>query len=377
MKNALLKLNQAEYFVFGAKWLKVVSVNSELESILLEARLIRLYQPKYNLMQKDDKSELYVVVSKSEYPEITLIRGSDLTGKEKVYGPFMSAKSAEQIMRIARRVFRICSNPPKRGKRNRACFYYHIRLCDGVCIGKVEKRTYRKRIGYLKKFLGGQVRQLLKELLREIREAAQKKDFELASKKRDLYEALYHVVFMNTGLSSYLSSPTENQVKSLRNLLILEGIETSLERIEAYDIATLQQKDTVGSMVVFYLGSPQKSQYRKFRIRGLTGGDPTAMAEMLRRRFRHSEWELPSLVLLDGGVPQLSVAGSEIPEEIPRIGLAKKEEIVIVPKINGGYKMIELSKRQPALKLLQNIRDEAHRFATTYHKKVRDRRRLE
>lgn len=379
VKNALGLAGKAEHFVFKTKTLKLIPVNSELESILLEARLIRTYAPKFNLIQKDDKSELYIVISEDDYPEVKVYRGTDLPSKGFVVGPFTSGRQVDSIFKLARRIFRFCAKPPNKAKKQtgRACFYYHLGLCDGACVGKVSGPSYRKKIGLLKKFLRGRTKLVLSALKTGIKKAVKLRDFESAKKKRDMYFAIYHAAYVNQGLSSYLTAPVENKLKVLAEILKENGvIPASLERIEAYDIATLQQNDTVGSMVVLFMGAPQKSEYKKFKIKGVGGGDPAAMREMLTRRFNHPEWEKPGLVLLDGGIPQLSVAGDAIPEEIPRIGLAKKEETIIIPEKNG-YKWVSLPRYSPALKLLQEIRDEAHRFATTYHKKVRDRRRIE
>jgi excinuclease ABC subunit C len=362
-------------FIPLTKKLRYYPVQSDLESLLLEARLIRLYAPLYNAISKDDKSPLYIQVTKDAFPKVLLKRKSDLKKTDTAYGPFTSSATTGLLLKVARRIFHFCSSPPKNGKPGRACFYYHLGMCSGACVGKVDQKQYQKTISLLKRFLNGQTSYVTSELYKSINRSSRLLHFEEAADYKNQLNALLIAKTNIRLFGGFIEGTprTDKQLKRLVEVLAPHGINIKPDRIECYDMATMQQKDTVGSMVVLNLGIPDKSQYRKFKVQSLEGGDPHNMAEVLRRRFRHPEWPLPDLVILDGGKTQLSIAGSQIPVGIPYVSLAKKEETIIIPK-GDTYFELSLQKDDPALQLFQIIRDEAHRFATTYHKKIRDKR---
>jgi excinuclease ABC subunit C len=368
------KGSKPAYFWTKATRLTYFEVSSALEADLLEARLIRLYQPQYNAISKDDKSSLYITISQDNFPRVKLARKTELTSKVTYYGPFMSAHRTQQILRLARRIFRFCANPPRGKSVSRPCFYYHLNLCQGACVGKISPEEYRRQIGWLKRFLNGQTRTVMRRLLREIKSAAKQEDFRQAERLKQAYESLLLAQTSQRLGGSFLEGnpQVDRQLGRLVQVLASVGIQLQPERIECFDMATLQQKQTVGSMVVFSLGVADKSQYRRFRVQQLAGGDPHNMAEVIRRRFRHSEWALPGLVILDGGKGQLSVAGAEVPSSVPVIALAKQEEVIYL-KTTDGFREIRLAENDPALSLCRAIRDEAHRFATGYHTKIRRR----
>lgn len=354
--------------------LKYYEVESDLEAILLEARLINLHQPKFNAIQKDDRSSLYILISKDEFPVIKLARKSDLKDSESSYGPFTSSNQAEIVLKIARRIFKYCQKPADSsailaGRHLRPCFYYHLGLCDGACVGKFKAADYRKKIGYLKKFLNGQTRGLLESWRVEIGRLSRKNEFELAGNLKNAYEKLYQATVEQTGLSQLFDAPPEvaQALKALKELLKSIGIESDLERIEIYDNATMNQVNTVGAMVVFQLGVPVKAEYRLFKISKTALGDTGAMTEMLRRRFRHHEWPEPDLVLVDGGKGQLSAAEEAVPEGVAKIALAKQFETLVYRK-DGRFMEFVLPEGS-VKKLLQKMRDEVHRFVNEFHAK--------
>lgn len=375
--QASLEGQKQALFIPQTKNLTYYPVNSDLESLLLEARLIRLYTPLFNAISKDDKTNLYIEITKEDYPRVLVTRKSALKHKYQAFGPFTSSQNTRLLLKIARRIFKFCQTPPKEGRTGRPCFYYHLNLCSGACVGKVTKTDYQKTIGLLKRFLNGQTVAVIKSLTKEINKSAKEENFLKAAEYKKQLESLLSARNNIRLFGGFIegSPQTDKQLKRLVEVLQTVDIDIRPDRIECYDMATFQQVDTVGSMVVANLGVPDKSQYRKFKIRNLKGGDPHNMAEVIRRRFLHDDWPSPDLVILDGGKTQLSIAGSLIPKGIPYIGLAKKEETIIVPK-DGSYQSISLLKEDPAIKLLQTIRDEAHRFANTYHKKVRSKRSL-
>lgn len=241
-------------------------------------------------------------------------------------------------------------------------------------MGKVSPRIYRQQIGLLKKFLNGQMGAVSRGLVKEIKAAAKAEDFRTAGQLKRQYEALLTAQSSQKISGSFLESNphVDRQLGRLVQILKPYGVNVSPERIECFDMATLQQKQTVGSMVVFSLGNPDKSQYRKFKVRYLPGGDPNNMAEIIRRRFRHQDWISPGLVVLDGGKAQLAIAGLAVPDDIPVIALAKREETIVL-KSATGFVELKLPLDDPGLKLLRAIRDEAHRFATGFHTQLRAR----
>jgi len=372
-KSAVEGEKQAHFWP-QSKTLSFCVVGSELEAVLLEARLIRLYQPPFNIISKDDKSLIYIAISRDNYPQVSLARKTELTGKEAYFGPFMSAWRTQHMLKLSRRIVHFCANPPHKGGQHRPCFYYHLGLCSGACVGKVTAAAYRHQIGLLKRFLNGQMATVGKALLREIKFVAKEENYRLAATLKKQYEALTMAKISQHIGGTFLESNPEvdHQLGRLVQVLGEVGVAINPERLECFDMATLQQQQTVGSMAVFNLGVADKSQYRKFRVRQIAGGDPHNMAEVVKRRFRHHDWPKPGLLILDGGKGQLSVVGRVVPKDVPLVALAKKEEVIFVPQA-GSYREIRLSLADPASKLLRRIRDEAHRFATGYHKTIRKR----
>lgn len=375
-KEAMERVKQKE-FVYKAVELAFYPATSEIETLLLEARLIRLHKPYYNIIQKDDRSSLFIEITRDDFPRVNLIRGMDIKKERDVYGPFRTRQDAELIIKVARRIFHFCQNPPRKGAAKRACFYYHIGQCSGACVGIVTKAEYRSVMGLLKRFLNGRTKLLLIQLERRIKKLAHEQKFEQAAEMKRMYEAVNWATQARHGLAGFLKGAIvpERGVKELQQLLGNYGIVTSLERIEGYDVATLQQTNTVGAMVVCFLGTMEKQEYRLFKIRNWSGGDVGAMREMLTRRFSRRGWEWPDLVMVDGGKLQLSMATKVVPKGIPVIGLAKKEETVVIAT-DEGYDEIKLAKRSLALRLIQQIRDEAHRFGTGFHKRRRSKSSL-
>lgn len=367
---------KAEKYVTKSKYISFYEVESDLEAGLLEARLIKLYQPKYNIISKDDKSRIYIAITDDEFPEVKVVRKTDLRQGEKVYGPFTTAKQTKEVLKVARRIFHFCGNPPNKGKAPRACFYYHIDLCDGACVGEISAAEYRRKMGYLKKFLSGRIRGLIKSLEVRLRKMAREQKYEKAAEIKNQLAALETMMAMRE-MSVFLEAPAEvdRKIKDLEYMLSEIGIRAIPMRIEAYDMATMGQTKTVGAMIVFTLGVADKAEYRLFRVRDESGGDVHTMAEVIKRRFRHHEWKKPDLVVLDGGKGQLSVAGEMVPADVPVIALAKKEETIVIKK-RGKFEEYNWDKMRPGLVLLRQARDEVHRFVNSYHRRVRSREML-
>lgn len=360
---------------------ETIIVESELEALILEANLIKKYLPLFNVRLTDDKDYLYIKVTKEAYPKIIIARKKDLKDVKKYFGPFPSGSIVRGTLKKLRRVFPWCSNPPKKLAskdvvlRGRACFYYHLGLCPGPCRGKISLKEYNKIINRFMLLMDGQKDGLVNELTSEMEEAAKNLEFERAqSIKRTLDGIEYLTQSNRTHL--YLANPNfleeerQNALEDLQKQLKLPHLP---DRIEAYDISNIQGVDATGSMVILTDGEIDKSQYRKFKIR-LSGrpNDVAMMTEMLKRRLRRGEWRNPDLILIDGGRGQVKAAFNELAKaglNIPVFGLAKRMEWLYPP----SGEIIKLKKSSLSLRLLQKIRDEAHRFAVSYHRKLRDK----
>ncbi len=356
------------------KSVETIIVESELEALILEANLIKKYRPLYNIRLMDDKDYLYIGITKEEFPKVITVRKKDLKPIKKYYGPFPSSRTVKDTLKLLRRVFPWCSNPPGvRNKNLRACFYYHIKLCPGACVGLISKDDYNKIIQRFSKFLDGKKEELVKELTNEMTVFSKDEKFEEAAKIKKTLEGIFYLTQTNRA-QVYLENPNfledENKtaLEQLKNDLNLEKLP---ERIEGYDISNIGGKESVGSLVVLTNGEIDKSQYRRFKIH-MTGkpNDVGMHREMMRRRLKN-DWPLPDLIIIDGGRGQVRGAKMELnlaKIDIPIFGLAKREEWLYPPEGD----IIKLPKKNLSLRLLQKLRDESHRFAVSYHRKLRD-----
>ena len=336
--------------------------DSALEALMLEAELIKKNQPPYNILQKDDKTFLYVEFTKEEFPRPLLVRGKELQAKpgRSQFGPFIYAGAIREGLKILRKIFPWnLHDPEKVGKAKRGCFDYEIGQCPGTCIGEVDKEEYKKTIRKLKLFFRGKKKQIIRELEKEMKEASKELDFEGAQKIKKQIFSLQHIQDV----------AVLGEERGIGNWKL--EIEISAKRrIEGYDISNISGTSSVGSMVVFEGGKPNKNQYRKFKIHTIKGQDDTGMLrEVLERRLGHKEWHMPELFLIDGGKGQVGTAKSVLAEhgiKIPVVGIAKgpkrdKDEFF-------GTIPAWVSKQT-----LIRVRNEAHRFAISYHRNLRGR----
>ncbi len=351
-----------------------------MAAIILEANLIKTYQPYYNAAIKDDKTVSYIAIGNIPHYSFSVIHRSDITLKDydhpgtQIFGPYPTGVVANLVLKQVRRIFGYCQNPEQ---SRRTCFYFHIGQCPGPCSGKITPADYAKHLKNIKVFLSGRFKNLMETLKSDIKSASKKQDFEAAAMKRDQLNAL------ETALSSHkysqlklLPATTEKVLRQAVLLLKHPKLKELPRRIECYDMATLNQENTVGAMVVFTNGQPDQDQYRKFLVKTHEPGDPITMKHILVRRLRHPEWDRPDLIILDGGVPQLSVVSQIIPPDIPVIALSKKRETLHFYNADHQIVNLNLPLHNSVLKLFQFARDEAHRFATTYHKLRRKRAAL-
>ena len=354
-----------------------IETSSEAEALLLEAGLIKKYQPKYNVELKDDKSYPYIEISGEPFPRISLIRrvsferGQARDAKGAVYyGPYVSAGLIREALTIIRRIFhfRACDPFPRE-----ACLDYHIGLCDAPCIGNITRKDYARNIRNVRHILEGEKDVLYKNLKVEMEGMSRKREFEQAAKTRDQIRAI-GALYSGTRDINYFK-----EAEQLRRALNLPRLP---ERVETFDISNIMAgrlpaggNQAAGSMVSFFNGKPDKSNYRKFCIREVEGIDDFQMlAEIIRRRYSRLKREgliFPDLVIVDGGKGQLSAAMDALESlevHIPIMAIAKRQEEIFLPRKRDP---VRLPLDSLALQLVQRMRDEAHRFAIFYHRQLR------
>lgn len=348
-----------------------VKVDSEIEALLLEANLIKKHKPIYNVQLKDDKDYLYIKITDEVFPRVLTVRKKDLAGAKIFYGPFPSAAKVKTTLKTLRKVFPFSTCKPN---QKRPCLAYHLKLCPGVCAGQISPENYSKNIKALNLILSGRKNTLEAQIGRTMNIYSKRKEYEKAAEEQKKLQALGYITRPIRNPQDYLDQDINLlRQKELRSIAAVLGLDRLPRRIECYDISNLMGKQAVGSMVVFIFGEPAKEEYRRFKIKKVVGINDTAMLrEVLQRRFSNN-WELPDLIVVDGGKGQLNTAQAVIKDlslNIPVISLAKRFEEVYQVAKKGPTR---LPRSGDALKLLQRLRDEAHRFAVVYHRNVRRR----
>ncbi len=458
--------------VDAAAGIDFIVTDTEVEALLLENTLIKKHRPKFNIDLKDSKTYAYIGVSNEPFARIFISRSPE--GNGSFYGPFVSARERDEVLRLLKTTFRLrsCRRLPKR-----ACLRAHIGSCSAPCIGRIGEEEYAERIRRAEAVLKGDIIPLMQHLRVEMAERAAREEYEQALELRNQIEALERLTerqnvlrqkqydedvinFVESGdavslmlfnvykgtlaekhafafeygdgfleefltryyaeheppkeiilpesvdesVAAYLSHvrgsrvrlivPQRGAKKKLLDLvrknveigffgdrIKLEALRELLDLpdlpvvVECFDISHLAGTAMVGSMVQFRGGRPDKRNYRKFRIRTVEGVDDfAAMAEVVRRRYGRLKAEgaaLPDLIVVDGGKGQLSAAVAELEDlglRVPIIGIAKREEEIYVPGVSDP---LPLDRREKASLYIQEIRDEAHRFAIAYHKTLR------
>lgn len=361
---------------------------NEFDALLLEAKLIHDRQPHFNVIAKDDKSPIYIVLTvEEELPHVLLLRKTSVPGLTKkgpvVFGPFQSTGVAKSLLRTIRQIVPYCTQKQRNG---RACFYTHLGLCC-PCPSRIVKmpdadriqfiHIYRRNIFRIKAILTGKERRVRKQMESDMQTLAKQNKFEEANSLKHQIQSLLGLETSRFDPSLYLSKATlvddthKEELKALRSVLLpyIPALPL-LARIECIDISNTGGKESTGSLVVLTNGIIDSSQYRKFRIKRSDAPNDTAMiGEVISRRIKHKEWPRPDLIVVDGGKGQVHAAAAELLQNnqvIPVVGLAKRFEEIIVP-LNDTYKTLVLPLASPAMHILQRIRDEAHRFARSYH----------
>lgn len=391
-----------------------LTVDSEVEALILETNLIKKYKPKYNRLMKDDKNYSWIEIDwYRNFPSIKIVRDKN-DKKAEYYGPYPERFPIYKVLSNLRKIFPYCDHLPKyinnknfdlqKLKMLKPCFNYHINLCSGVCAGKVSKTSHRKNIKSIRDFLKGNKLELIERFQEEMNIYVKERKYENAALLRDKINALEYVtqriridkeiddILLNDIKVSY----NENALEDLVERLKIDNLEASSGfKIECYDISNIQGTNAVGSMVVFVDGKSAKNLYRKFKIKTKNTPDDFAMMqEVLTRRFKYLKKEKvdeslsnkPNLIIVDGGKGQLSSAYEilckmDLDKEIPIVGLAKREEEIFKIRFDETndifsskqFLRVMLPRNSKSLYLVQRIRDEAHRFAIGYHRTLRSK----
>jgi len=378
-------------------------VRSDPEALLLEGRLIKEFRPRYNVSFRDDKQFLLVKIQLNDpIPRFTLTRIQQEDGA-RYFGPFVSGGAVRRTLALVRHKFNLRGCRPLTPNESdyRHCLYAHLKVCTAPCIGNVTSSEYRLQVQAACDFLAGECEEMALELEAQMKQAAAALDFEQAAQLRDLLADLRRTTeptrrFVRVPYSLPLAIDPARDLAELADRLHLAA---PPERIEGFDISNISGTFAVASMVAFHRGRPQRTLYRRFKIKTVTGQDDFAcMAETIRRRYTRLLAEtrsrgaaatpagpppqddapaarLPDLILIDGGKGQLNAACAELDKlglgSIPVIGLAKEFEEIYR---RGEKEPLRWSSESGALKLLQRVRDESHRFANTYNAQLRLKR---
>jgi excinuclease ABC subunit C len=397
--------------VFHATTLKHQVLESELEALLVEAELIRTHQPQYNILLKDDKTPLYLHMTTETFPRILMVRKKEVekqSVKGEIFGPFPSAYKLREVLHLARKIFPFCNGPRNTlfgTPENTPCFDYHLDLCSGACIGEVTPEQYQEGLNQLKLFLKGKKKDVVKQIETDMKKAAEEEEFEYAAELRDRVQLIKSVTERTYHLKPEVHLPNLKESMRAEGLIYLRRLLAThfslpktypLTRIEGYDVSNIQGTNATVAQVTFVNGQPAKDQYRLFNIRTLkTPNDYGMLQEALQRRQNHLDWGVPNLLLIDGGKGQLRAALRVWKWHTPVISIAKKPDRLIfpilppiyqqskenpdeMPDLSGlEYHEVKLEEGHPALVLLQQVRDESHRFSKFQHTRMRDRNMFE
>lgn len=347
----------------NAKGIFFMETVSVLEAIILESKFIKKYDPFFNTKEKDNKSHSFVVVTKEDFPRILIMRERELEDQKEIkvdkkFGPFVSKSELLGIMKILRRIF------PYRDKcklnEKRGCFNFQIGLCPGVCIGKISKKDYSKNIKAIEKILNGDTKKMIEDLEKEMKTLSKEKKFEEAGKIRDKIFSLNHLndlSLIKTNISLY-----KENVKSIS--------------IESYDVAHISGSHRVGVMCRFEIVDGEleykKNEYKKFKLSENINDDLAGLKELIERRFNHPEWKYPDIIIIDGGKTHLSFARKFLGDKNIKIISVVKDDRHQAREVlyENSVEKAEIENYNKYV-ILANA--EAHRFAISYHKFLRNK----
>jgi excinuclease ABC subunit C len=376
-KAAVLKNRVRQYFQNSKKDPKTealvaeiadtdwIVVDTEMDALFLESEMIKRYKPKWNILLRDDKTVSYVKIDmQSEVPYVSFTR-NPMDDKATYVGPFYGKSSVEKAVRILRHIFPYYTKPYD-GKKS---LDTDLGLTPGIEVGKSTPSDYKRNLRKMIRYLEGEREKLLKELEKTMYDAAAKGEYELAAEARNqlfgLKELKKKIVFSD---KEFLDISSDQALKELQILL---GLEHPPRRIEGYDISHQSGTNTVASMVVFINGTAARNEYRKFKIRSSRNDDTKSMIEVISRRLKHLEWELPDLIILDGGVGQVNAVLPFLKDKnITVVGRDKSGDHAKIANVKiyiPEKGILPLSSGSHVARLIARIDEEAHRFAITYH----------
>lgn len=354
--------------------IEYIITKNETEALLLEAQLIKKYKPKYNILLKSGNPFVYIVITDEKIPKLKL----EFKKKKKgiYFGPFLYRKRIRIVYEYLLRTFKLklCNT-----KINQGCLDFHLGQCAGNCLNTFNLNDYKIRIELVNQLLKGNYKSCQENLINQIKQYNEKLEFEKAKHINEYLQNL-ETIFntLKTGFSetkytkdislitTQLKYKIENPLIALEELQILLQLKTKPKSIDCFDISHFQSSYLVGSCIRFTYGIPDKSNFRRFKIKTLNEqNDYAALQEIVTRRYRDKN-DLPDIILIDGGKGQLNAIKKLI--TVPCISLAKKEEILF---INSNHEGIKLDIQTNLGQLLIAIRDYAHHFAISYHKLIR------
>ncbi len=377
--------------VSSVRQIEYITTNTEKEALILENELIKKFHPRYNVLFRDDKTYPHLKLDTAvDFPrlEIVRIKGApeSKSGKAKYFGPYPDVTSLKRTLKIIGKIFplvrcneRTFKSRLKAGVPDR-CLDYQMGQCLAPCAGRISRKEYGKIVRDIRLFLSGRKERLTRKLAGEMKKSSDKLDFEKARMTRDRISSINSITervnMRGTTIDKLDLLSKKNELLELKKAL---GLKRLPVLIEGFDISNISGKEPVGSMVLFRDAEPQKSGYRKFRIKTVDSiDDVKMMKELVKRRYARvikDKLQIPDLIVIDGGKGHLNGARTVTMglglKNIPVVGIAKSEELIYVP---GRNKPVYLARSSSALHLLQRVRDEAHRFALSYHRKLRHKK---
>ena len=380
-RQADVKLRQLIHSIHTWEFFQV---KSEDEALILESRLIKSYAPYYNILMRDDKRYLLLKIKLSDpFPTLTLARIKK-DDNATYFGPFPHGTALKSTLEflLAHFGLRACrSNYPDAEVRKR-CLKRIVKDCSSPCTGAISQADYRKKVDAMLEVLHGKLDSVTADVKQRMSEAAAKLDYERAGRWRDVLNNLETVFGMQNRSFEHASIPSRSGPEAMEALQQALKLPMPLKVMKCFDISNLLGQLSVASMTVFIDGKPARDEYRRFRIKTVEGAnDFASMAEVVGRHFTRLMNEnrpLPDLLVVDGGMGQLNAALQKLTEikcpVLPVIGLAERNEEIYIP---GRSEPLQLDRHHPGLRVLQAIRDEAHRFAISYHRELRQKRLTE
>jgi len=382
------KLDAKEAAIVAGDTIRYTLCDTEFKALILESELIRTLKPPHNRTWKDDKSYLYIVIDLSDpFPRPYFARAHDLPAgrqdseKLKLFGPFPNAKIAEEVLSAIRRLIPFCM-AKKIGKR--PCFYSRIGLCSPCPSGHYKgpslvKKQYHHQILQVIRILEGKVKPVIKDLTLQMKHASEIQDFETALSLRTKIEHFNHFITTHSFTDRHFSYNNSAEKLAVLENTLRSTIHDlpSLHRIECYDASNSAMFDSVVSMTVMTNGLLDKGQYRRFKIKNpLAISDFDRLGEAITRRLKNKAWSRPDLIVIDGGIPQLRRLQPILDQQQNPplyLGLAKHPDRIIVPA-PVVPNLLAASSEHLGLQLLQQLCDEAHRFANSYRQILEKKR---